>query len=115
MSNRARLELLMQELAQSLGMDGIENQEGIYTLTFDQKLIVNFATREDLDLLIMFSPVGTVAPEQRAERYAEVLGANLFHDEAYPLWLGLEPESHTVVLTSRVSLATPWRTGWNAT
>lgn len=106
MNPHARFHELLAALAQALGRASLPvAQDGTCTLIIDGQLPVNLAVDpQGLDLLI-FSPLGAVPPQRRAECFGQMLRANGAGTARYTL--GLARQSDIAILSARRPLTEP--------
>ena len=90
---------LLKTLGENTGHpDLTPHQEGICSLRFDDRLIIDLECSEEKETLLLSSLVGVLKPDQRKKFYSELLEANLLWGGTGGATLGIDPETLTVFL-----------------
>lgn len=94
---------LLTELADTLGLGDLSaGEDGVCTLLIDDEITLNLAVEPNGRDLVLFSPIGIVAPANQAAIYPRLLRAN--GAGAGRVVLGLSPGSDTALISARKPL-----------
>ncbi len=97
---------LLTELGQHIGLNDLAPDEDNYCcLGFDDKIIVHFQYNIQDDVLLLFSPIGTIDEPQIPVAYPKLLQANLFWQGTAGGVLGLDPDTREVIYSYQTSIA----------
>lgn len=100
MRTNTPFEQLLAELASTLGLSSLSpTDDGVCTLVVDQDLPLNLALAPDGRDLVLFSPLGAIAPAHQPVMYARMLRAN--GAGASPVVLGIATGSDTGLISAR--------------
>lgn len=101
-----RLEELLNQFGKSIGLDNLSlEQDETSLLVFDDKVVVNFRYDADHDSLLIFSPVGMLPAQNRAEICEYLLQANLFWTGTGGGTLAVDAATDEVILAYRTPVA----------
>ncbi len=75
------------------------NEDGICSLSFDEKLNVDIVYRKDEEQVIFASPIGNIPAEGQENFFKQLLIANAFGIENAGAILGIEEDENRVVLS----------------
>lgn len=75
------------------------NDDGICSLSFDEKLNVDIVYRKEQEQVIFAAPIGDIPPEGQESFFKQLLIANAFGIENAGAVLGIEEDENRVVLS----------------
>lgn len=104
MNDKQKVNDLLNQLGSIIGIEGLSlNDDNGCTLGFDSQ-VINLQYEADEQMLVLFSELGSVQPDQKAVIYEELLTANFYRKQMQDCCLSFCPATQCVVLIRYLSV-----------